>query len=499
MKSDFLIAITQLAAERNLPREVVLSAIEAALVSAFRKDSAPNPPEVTVTILPNSGEIKVFASKTVVETAKDPDREISLSSALKIKKDIKIGDTVKVEVTSALSGRIAAQTAKQVVIQRLREAEREVVYAEFSTKEGDILSGVIQRIEPKQIIVDLGKSEGVLPISEQVPIERYRPGQRLKFYMLEVSRSAKGPQIILSRTHRDLVKRLFELEVPEVYNGTVEIKAIAREPGFRSKVAVVARQEGVDAVGSCVGLRGIRIQNIVNELLGEKIDVIQWHREPAALVANSLSPAQVTRVEINEAEGRASVVVPDRLLSLAIGKEGQNARLAAKLTGWKIDIKSASEATVAPPKPQAAAPAAVQEKEPAAVAPVAPITPVKEEVKTETASAEAVAAVPPTAPAPPAPKESIQPEKPPAEEESKKEQGISLEEAFKTLAKVTAPSKVRFAEDIMGNRGARPVKTKTKKGKGQGKGREEEEEGARARKAGGRGPVVSLDEELEEE
>ena len=229
-------------------------------------------------------------------------------------------------------------------MQRLREAERELVYQEFSDKEGEIASAIVQRLEPRQVIVDIDKTEAVMPAPEIPPNERCRPGQRMKVLVLEVSRSVKGPQVIVSRTHKDLVKRLFELEVPEVYNGTVEIRSIAREAGYRTKVAVSARQEGIDPVGSCVGLRGIRIQNIVNELHGEKIDVVQWDRDPSAFIANSLSPAQVARVEIEEEEESAVVVVADRHLSLAIGKEGQNARLAAKLTGWRIDIKGVSDA-----------------------------------------------------------------------------------------------------------------------------------------------------------
>jgi N utilization substance protein A len=227
------------------------------------------------------------------------------------------------------------------VLQRLREAEREKVYEAFTEREGDVVTGVIQRIEPKSAILDLGKAEATLPVTEQVPTENYRPGQRLKVYVVEVNRTPRGPQIVLSRTHRGLVRRLFELEVPEIFNGTVEIRSMAREPGSRTKVAVSARQEGVDAVGACVGIRGVRIQNIVNELNGEKIDVVQWSLDPAVFVENALSPATVVSVHLNEADRTASVTVPERQLSLAIGREGQNARLAAKLTGWRIDIRPA--------------------------------------------------------------------------------------------------------------------------------------------------------------
>ena len=320
MKSEFLIAITQLAAEKNLPRDVVLRAVEAALVSAYKKDSGLQG-NITVRIDPDRGSVHVYQHKTVVEEVSDPKTEMTLDEARRYKPDARIGDTVTIEVTPQGAGRIAAQTAKQVVLQRLREAEREKVYEEFAAREGEIVSGVIQRVEPRQVIVDLGHTEAVLPASEQVRTEQYRPGQRMKFYLLEVQRTAKGPQLVLSRTHRNLVKRLLELEVPEVAKGIVEVKAIAREPGQRSKVAVAARQPGVDPVGACVGLRGLRIQNIVNELGGERIDVVEWDKDPARFVANALSPAQVSRVIINEDEKTAIVIVPDRQLSLAIGKE----------------------------------------------------------------------------------------------------------------------------------------------------------------------------------
>jgi N utilization substance protein A len=344
MKTDFILAITQLAAERNLPKEVVFSAVEAALVSAFKKDDLGAQHNISVKINPASGDVKVFTIKTVVEKPTDLYKEISLVEAQKVKKDVKLGETIPIESTQFHAGRIAAQTAKQVVLQRLREAEREFIFGEYVDREGDIVSGIVQRVEPRQAIIDLGKAEGVLPSAEQMRTERYRVGQRLKLYLLEVNRTNKGPRLILSRSHPNLVRRLFELEVPEISNGIVEIKAVAREAGFRSKVAVAAQQEGIDPVGSCVGLRGVRIQNVVNELGGERIDVIQWHAHPKVFIANALSPAQVVSVDIDEAEKSAVVVVPDGQLSLAIGKEGQNARLAAKLTGWKIDIKSASVA-----------------------------------------------------------------------------------------------------------------------------------------------------------
>jgi len=319
----------------------VLQAMEAALVSAYKKD-ADIQGNVAVKIDRETGDHHVYLERTIVLEVTDPLIEVSLPDARKQRPDAQLGEVTLEEVHPGAAGRIAAQTAKQVVLQRLREAEREMVFEEFSNREGDIVSGVVQRIEPKHIVVDLGKTEAVFPITEQVRNEHYRGGQRLKFYLLEVHRSIKGPQLILSRTHKNLLKRLFELEVPEIYRGVVEIKSIAREAGYRSKVAVAARQEGVDPVGSCVGLRGIRIQNIVNEMNGERIDVIQWDADAAKFVANALSPAQVLSVSIDNDANTASVIVPDRQLSLAIGKEGQNARLAAKLTGWRIDIKPES-------------------------------------------------------------------------------------------------------------------------------------------------------------
>jgi N utilization substance protein A len=400
MKSDFLIAITQIAAEKNLPKEVVLQAVETALISAYKKDSEATS-NIVVRIDRNTGNVHVFAQKAVVEEVEDERVDISLKEARRIKPDAQLGDILEFEVTPANAGRIAAQTAKQVVLQRLREAEREMVYEEFSNREGDIVSGVIQRLDARQIIVDLGKTEGVLPPNEQVRTEHYRPGTRMKFYLVEVHKSNKGPQLVLSRTHKNLLKRLFELEVPEIYKGTVEIKSIAREPGYRSKVAVSARQEGVDPVGSCVGLRGIRIQNIVNELGGERIDVVQWDTNPARFVANALSPAQVSGVSVSQEDNTASVVVPDRQLSLAIGKEGQNARLAAKLTGWRIDIKSESAVHEAPSAvvteeapAEVAAPQPAEEPVEAAEPAPEEAAPVAEEIVAEAAEAEAEELVP---------------------------------------------------------------------------------------------------------
>lgn len=344
MKSDFLIAVTQLASERHLPREAVISAIEAALASAYKKDSVLAGQEISVSLNPANGELKLFTHKTTVQKVEDHQREISLANARKIQGDAALGDVIGVESDIQNTGRIAAQTAKQVVLQRLREAERELVYEEYAEKEGDIVTGTVQRIDSRQVTVDLGRTEAIIPMSEQVPTERYRPGQKIKVHVAEVRRSARGPEIVVSRASKDLLRRLFEMEVPEIYNGIVEIKAVAREAGSRSKVAVHSRQEGVDPVGSCVGLRGIRIQNIVNELQGEKIDVVQWHPDLGVFLANALSPCPVARVELDSGGTGAVVVVPDRQLSLAIGKEGQNARLCARLSGLMVNIKSVTEA-----------------------------------------------------------------------------------------------------------------------------------------------------------
>jgi transcription termination/antitermination protein NusA len=342
MKSDFIAAINQVCSEKGVSRAVVLSAVEAALASAYKRNfgNANANQVVTVRIKPQTGEAQVFLQKTVVDKVQDSQIEMSLAEACAIKLDASLGDTIEIETTPQNFGRIAAQTAKQVVLQRLREAERDLVFNEYAEREGDLITAIIRRVEPKGVIFDLGRAEATLPPNEQVQTERYRPGQRMKVYVMEVKRGAKGPEVIVSRTHRNLLRRLFELEVPEIFNGIVEIKSIAREPGSRSKVAVMARQERVDPVGSCVGLRGARIQNVVNELAGEKIDVIQWNEDPAIFVASALNPAQVLSVDIDEPNKTATIIVPERQLSLAIGKEGQNARLAARLTGWRIDIKA---------------------------------------------------------------------------------------------------------------------------------------------------------------
>ena len=346
MKSDFMIALTQLAAERHLPREQVLQAIEVALASAFKKDNPASGQNISVKLNPNTGDVRVYALKTVVDLVEDPDREISVGDAQHIKKGADIGDEVAaVEPLPHNASRIAAQTAKQVVLQRLREAERELLYQEFLQFEGDVVSGVIDQTEAGRFItLDLGgRAQAILPYEEQVATERYRRGQRSKVFVLSVRNASKGPEILVSRSHKDMLKRLFEIEVPEVHNGVVEIKAIAREAGFRSKVAVTATQQGIDPVGSCIGVRGNRIQSIVNELQGEKIDVISWDRDPKVFISKALSPSEVVEVELATSDQSAIVVVPDRQLSLAIGKEGQNTRLAARLTGWRLDIKGMTE------------------------------------------------------------------------------------------------------------------------------------------------------------
>ena len=346
MKSDFMIALTQLAAERHLPREQVLQAIEVALASAFKKDNPASGQNISVKLNPNTGDVRVYALKTVVDLVEDPDREISVGDAQHIKKGADIGDEVAAaEPLPHNASRIAAQTAKQVVLQRLREAERELLYQEFLQFEGDVVSGVIDQTEAGRFItLDLGgRAQAILPYEEQVATERYRRGQRSKVFVLSVRNASKGPEILVSRSHKDMLKRLFEIEVPEVHNGVVEIKAIAREAGFRSKVAVTATQQGIDPVGSCIGVRGNRIQSIVNELQGEKIDVISWDRDPKVFISKALSPSEVVEVELATSDQSAIVVVPDRQLSLAIGKEGQNTRLAARLTGWRLDIKGMTE------------------------------------------------------------------------------------------------------------------------------------------------------------
>ena len=467
MKSDFLLAITQLSAEKNLPSEVVIAAVEAALVSAYRKDNFAANQDISVKINPASGKVQVWAEKVVVEKPSDVRCEVSLDEAQRIRSDAQIGETLTVEATPHNAGRIAAQTAKQVILQRLHEAEHSAIFEEYADREGDIVTGLVQRVESRQIFIDLGRTEAILPAAEQVPNERYRIGQRLKVIILEVARTSRGPRVILSRSHPDLPRRLFEMEVPEIFNGTVELKSLAREAGYRSKVAVAALQEGVDPVGCCVGLRGIRIQNIVNELNGEKIDVVMWSPDASVFIANALSPAQVVSVELDEGEGIATVVVPDRQLSLAIGKEGQNVRLAAKLTGRRIDIKSAS----------------VDEAEKAEAARAL----VEVEVEEEPVVIEEVLEEEPAV---------LEPALTPAEVA---EPLPALDTAFVAPAvpfqspAVTKKPGLRFAEDILSPGPPKPqTKSKKKKKKGS-QGRDSEEEGVGAR-ASRRIREISLDE-----
>ena len=476
MKSDFLLAITQLSAEKNLPKEVVLAAVEAALVSAYRKEHFLPNQNLAVKISPTTGKVEVWAEKTVVEKVTEDRKEMTLAQAKKINPEAKLGDLLMVESTPANAGRIAAQTAKQVILQRLHEAEHSAIFEEYAGKSNDIITGVVQRTEPKQAFINLGRTEAVLPANEQSPGERYRVGQRLRVYVVEVARTPKGPKVIVSRSHPNLLKRLFELEVPEVFNGIVEIKSISREAGYRSKVAVAARQEGIDPVGCCVGLRGIRIQNIVNELNGEKIDVVAWNKDTSALIANALSPAQVLNVELNN--DIATVVVPDKHLSLAIGKDGQNARLAAKLTGWRIDIKSASAAEAEKAEKAAKALPPVKVKVEEAVEAAAPVEAVAstepEGVIKEEAVAEPVAEKAEQPKAEEALLEELTAEAEPAgtAEEAKEEEA----EAETVLSSTFIPrriiqpreagkSQIRFAEDIFTNRPGRTEDKPRKKKK----------------------------------
>ena len=340
---ELLITMKDLEEERGIKKDYLLDSLEMALVTAYKKnfDSADN---VKVVIDRETGETHVYSSKMVVEAVKDSCFEISLDAARKVSKKYDIGDVVDVEIVPKNFGRIAAQTAKQVVVQKIREAEREIVYTEFSDKKGEIVTGLIQKTDGNAIVVDLGKVEGIMPIKEQIATETYRVNDKIRAYVVDVEKGIKGnPQVIISRSHPDFVRRLFEFEIPEIYEGLIEIKNISRDAGSRSKVAVYSTNENIDPVGSCVGQKGVRIQNIINELHGEKIDVIEWNEDPAVFIAAALLPAQVLAVDVKEEEKFAQVIVPDDQLSLAIGKSGQNARLAARLTNWKIDIKSESQ------------------------------------------------------------------------------------------------------------------------------------------------------------
>ncbi|MGG1311149.1 MULTISPECIES: transcription termination factor NusA [Cohnella] len=343
MSMEFIEALSEIEREKGISKDVLIEAIEAALISSYKRNfnTAQN---VRVDINRTTGSIKVYARKTVVEEVLDPRLEISLEAARAINPHYQLDDIAEIEVTPRDFGRIAAQTAKQVVTQRIREAERGLIYNAFVDKEQDIVTGIIQRMDSRNLYVDLGKVEAALPLTELMPTDKFKQLERVKAYITKVENTSKGPQIILSRTHPGLLKRLFELEVPEIFDGTVEIRSVAREAGFRSKIAVYSRNPEVDPIGSCVGPKGVRVQTIVNELKGEKIDIVRWSDSVEEYVANALSPSKVLEVIVFEAEKMARVIVPDYQLSLAIGIKGQNARLAAKLTGWKIDIKSETQA-----------------------------------------------------------------------------------------------------------------------------------------------------------
>lgn len=346
MSSELLDALYILEKDKGISKEVLIEAIEAALISAYRRNfnQAQN---VRIDLNFDRGTMRVFARKDVVDQVFDSRLEISLEEAKQINPNYQIEDVVEMEVTPKDFGRIAAQTAKQVVTQRVREAERGIIYAEFIDREEDIMTGIVQRQDSRFIYVSLGKIEALLPVNEQMPNEQYKPHDRIKVFITKVEKTSKGPQIFVSRSHPGLLKRLFEIEVPEIFDGTVEIKSVAREAGDRSKISVHADNQEVDPVGSCVGQKGQRVQAIVNELKGEKIDIVKWSEDPVVFVANALSPSKVIEVIVKEQDKATTVIVPDYQLSLAIGKRGQNARLAAKLTGWKIDIKSETDARAA--------------------------------------------------------------------------------------------------------------------------------------------------------
>lgn len=336
-------ALILLEQEKGIKKEVLLESIETALVTAYKKnyDSSDN---VKVTVDEETGETHIYSVKEVVEKVENPVLQISMNEAQKINTSVLIGETVNIEIVPKNFGRIAAQTAKQVIIQKLREAERNLVFGEFNERKGEILSGVVQKADTGVIIVDLGKLEGIMPKKEQIPTESYSVNDKIKGYVVDVVRGNKGnPQVIISRACGDFVKKLFQLEIPEIYEGLIEVKSVSRDPGSRCKVAVASSDENIDPVGSCVGQKGVRIQNIINELNGEKIDVIEWNEDPAIFISSALLPAQVMAVDVKEEEKQARVIVKDDQLSLAIGKSGQNARLAARLTGWKIDIKSETQ------------------------------------------------------------------------------------------------------------------------------------------------------------
>lgn len=342
MNEDFIDALLEIEKEKGISKEVIFEALESALISSYRKNFGSSQ-NVEVEMDKETGKAIVYAIKEAVEELEDEHSEINIYDAKEIDDRYEVGDMVRIEITPADFGRIAAQTAKQVVIQRIKDAERDVIFDEFINRENEIITGMIQRISKNNIFIDLGKTEGILPPAEQIEGEVYEQSDRLKLLILEVKRTTKGPQVILSRSHPGLIKRLFELEVPEINSGIVEIYSISREAGSRTKIAVYSKDPDVDPLGACVGFKGSRVKAIVDELAGEKIDIVVWSKDIGEFIANSLSPSKVIKVDIDEREKSALVVVPDYQLSLAIGREGQNARLAAKLTNWKIDIKSQTQ------------------------------------------------------------------------------------------------------------------------------------------------------------
>ncbi len=340
---ELILALEELEKEKGIKKEELLESIRTALITAYKRnfDALEN---VDVKIDEKTGETHIYSIKEVMERANDDALEISLEEARKINNQLNLGDNVAVEIVPRDFGRIAAQTAKQVIIQKLRETERNMVFNEYNERKGEIVSGLIQKADKHIVVMDLGKLEGIMLAKDQIPTEKYHVNDKIKGYVVDVERGEKGiPQAIISRTHPDFVRKLLEFEIPEIYEGLIEIKSVSRDPGLRSKVAVYSPDENIDPVGSCVGQKGIRIQNVINELHGEKIDVIEWNADPSIFISSALLPAQIMAVDIKEEEKFAQVIVPDDQLSLAIGKAGQNARLAAKLTGWKIDIKSETQ------------------------------------------------------------------------------------------------------------------------------------------------------------
>ncbi len=340
---ELITAIEELEKERGINKEYLLESLETALITAYKRnfDSAEN---VKVTMDSSTGDIKVYSVKEIVDEVEDETLQISLEEAKKKNKEAKVGDTVEFEIIPRDFGRIAAQTAKQVIVQKIREAERNMVFTEYNDRKGEIVSGIVQKADGGTVVLDLGRLEGIMLVKDQIPTEEYRVNDKVRAYVVSVEKGIKGaPQVLVSRSNPDFVRKLFEFEIPEIYEGLIEIKNVARDAGSRSKVAVYSTNENIDPVGSCVGQKGIRIQNIINELKGEKIDVIEWNEDPAIFISAALLPAQVMAVDIKEEERFAQVIVSDDQLSLAIGKAGQNARLAARLTNWKIDIKSESQ------------------------------------------------------------------------------------------------------------------------------------------------------------